>query len=39
MVLNISKEGDILTDITNMLVPINDKTIRAYELIADGWKK
>lgn len=39
MVLNISQTGDIITDITKIVVPINDKTIRAYDLIAEGWKK
>lgn len=39
MVLNISQTGEEITDITKITVPINDKTIIAYDLIAERWKK
>lgn len=33
MVINYSKEGKKITDMTKVVVPVNEKTIRAYELI------
>lgn len=38
MVLNFSKEGKLITDITKVVVPVNEKTKRAYELIVEQFK-
>lgn len=38
MVRNISKSGELIKDISKVTVPINDKTLRAYELIAKEVK-
>jgi hypothetical protein len=35
MVVNILKNGEIVKDMSTITVPINDSTIRAYELIAN----
>lgn len=36
MVRNISKRGEIIKDISKITVPINEKTVRAYEMLARG---
>lgn len=35
MVINVLKDGEIIEDMSKITVPINDTTIRAYELIAN----
>lgn len=35
MVINLLKDGTIVEDMSTITVPINDSTIRAYELIAN----
>lgn len=34
MVINYSKEGKKITDMTKIVVPVNERTIRAYDLIS-----
>ena len=36
MVRNISKDGKVIKDIFKITVPINNKTVRAYEMLARG---
>lgn len=39
MVRNILKDGKEIKDLSKIKVPINDKTVRAYEIIAKGGKR
>ena len=34
MVINYSKEGKKIADMTKIVVPVNERTVRAYELIS-----
>lgn len=36
MVVNILKDGTVVQDMSKITVPVNETTIRAYELIAKG---
>lgn len=36
MVRNVSKNGKIIKDMSKITVPINNKTVRAYEILARG---
>lgn len=36
MVINYSKEGKKITDMTKIVIPVNEKTVRAYELLTKG---
>lgn len=38
MVINILKDGTIVNDMSTITVPRNEKTKRAYEIIAKGAK-
>lgn len=38
MVLNFSKDGTLITDITKVVVPVNEKTVQAYNLIVEQIK-
>ena len=35
MIINVLKDGKVIDDMSTITVPINDTTIRAYELIAN----
>ena len=39
MVVNILQDGSEVADMSKIKVPVNDITIRAYELIAGSGKK
>ena len=36
MVINVLKDGRIVEDLSTIEVPVNEKTIRAYEIIANN---
>lgn len=38
MVFNFSKDGKLITDITKIVVPVNEKTVRAYDLLVEQIK-
>ena len=39
VVVNILQDGKEVADMSTVVVPINDSTVRAYELIAGSVKK
>ena len=39
MVINILRDGTIVEDMSTITVPINETTIRAYELLAKAHKE
>ena len=36
MVVNILRDGTVVQDMSKIIVPVNETTIRAYEIIAKG---
>ena len=39
MVRNVLKNGQVIKDMSKVKVPVNNKTVRAYEMLAKAVKK